>query len=168
MKEKDLIGRRAQLVALATELFDYLTGLPKEIRPDDKERTGIQIFLREVGTRNSVFASIYQPSEQAQSFSAEKAVRSETLGDFSSQNSEDPKKMKFRGSLSILFHGSIFQSSTSGLTGDEDSVISLRNLSLFTGLPSDFIIGHIIRNNGEVPDCFSDKNHYLYDLIHKK
>jgi len=168
MEEKNLFGRRAQLVALATELFDYITGLPKEIRPDDKERTGIQIFLREVGTRNLVFASIHNPSEAAQSFSVEKAIRSEALQDFSSQNSEDPNSMRFRGSLSILFHHSLMQSSTSGLTGDEDTVVSLRLLSFVTNISSDFLIEHIIKNEGEIPECFFNPKHYLYELIHKK
>jgi len=166
MEPKDLIGRKAQFIELATKLFDEITKLPKEIRPDDKERTGIQIFLREVGTRNSVFASIYQPSEQAQSFSVEKPVRSETLGDFSSQNSEAPEFMKFRGSLTILFHKGRIQASCSGLTGDEDAAVSLRLLKFLTQLPTDFLIEHILRNGGMLPKCFFDRNHYLYKFIY--
>ena len=167
MEAKDLIGRKAQFIELATRLFDEITKLPKEVRPlDDKPRTGIQIFLREAGTRNSVFASIYQPSEQAQSFSVEKAVRSETLGDFSSQNSEDPDLMKFRGSLTILFHKGRMQTSCSGLSGDEDAAVSLRLHKLYTELPTDLLIEHIIKNDGMVPDCFFDRDHYLYKLIY--
>ncbi|NVN97035.1 hypothetical protein HXX01_02265 [Candidatus Nomurabacteria bacterium] len=167
MEPKDLIGRRTQFIELATKLFDEITNLPKEVRPlDDKPRTGIQIYLREAETRNSIFASIYQPSEQAQSFSVEKAVRSETLGDFSSQNSENPEKMKFRGSLSILFHRGMIQASCSGLSGDEDAAISLRLLKNLTGFSTEFIIGHIVRNEGMVPDCFFERGHYLYKLIY--
>jgi len=167
MESKDLIGKRAQLIELATQLFDQITKLPKEVRPlDDKPRTGIQIFLREEGTRNSIFASIYQPSEQAQSFSVEKAVRSETLGDFSSQNSEDPDHMKFRGCLTIFFQSVRIQASCSGLTGDEDAAVSLRMLRLITKLPTRFIIEFIIKNDGMVPGCFFDRNHYLYELIY--
>ena len=167
MEPKDLIGKRAQLIELATQLFDQITKLPKEVRPlDDKPRTGIQIFVREEGTRNSIFASIYQPSEQAQSFSVEKAVRSETLGDFSSQNSEDPDHMKFRGSLTILFHKGRIQASCSGLSGDEDTAVSLRLLKLLTKIPTDFLIEHIIKNDGMVPECFFDRDHYLYGLIY--
>jgi len=166
MEPKDLVGRRAHFVAYATELFDKITHLPKEIRPDNKERTGIQIYLREVGTRNSVFASIYEPSEQAQIFSVEKAIRSETLGDYSSQNSEDPDYMKFRGSLSILFNKSRIQASCSGLSGDEDTAISLLLLSFLTQLSVDSLIKHVLVQGGMIPECFFDRNHYLYKLIY--
>lgn len=166
MDPKNLFERREELITLATSMFDYFIKLPKEIRPDDKERTGIQIFLREVGTRNSIFASIHNPSENAQWFAVEKAVRSETLGDFSSQNSEDPEQMRFRGSLSVLFHHSIIQASTSGLTGDEDTAVSLRLLSCWTKIPPEFVIKHVIENEGQLPDCFFDRDHYLYTIVH--
>jgi hypothetical protein len=166
MDPKNLLERREQLITLATELFDYIIKQPAEKRLDYKERTGIQIYLREVGTRNSLFSPIRLPEELAQVLAVEKAVRSETLGDFSSQNSEDPEAMRFRGSLSLLFHHSIIQGSTSGVLGDEDTAVSLRLLSCWTQIPAEYVIKHVIDNGGMLPECFFDRDHYLYGIVH--
>ncbi len=73
-------GAKVWLLDFAENLFDDLIALPKDIRPDDKERTGVKILIREIGTRNIIFESIGKPSEASQFFAIEKAVRSETLG----------------------------------------------------------------------------------------
>ena len=152
---------RAEIISKATELFEKIVNVPVEIRPDTSVRTGIQIFMREVGTRNSVFISIHKPSENAQTFSVEKAVRSETLGHYSSQNSEDPYQMKFRGSVTIDFATEKYQSSVSGLQGDEDVAVAVILLSLIFGLSVQFVIKKIMDKKGQIPECFFEKGHYL-------
>ena len=67
----------------------------------------------------------HNPSEAAQFFAIEKAVRSETLGHSTSQNSEDYPKMKFPGSVTVFN----YQVSVSGLKVDEDVFIAVVILS---------------------------------------
>lgn len=161
----NLSEKRAEIISKATELFDKIVNVPEEIRPDTSVRTGIQIFMREVGTRNSVFISIHQPSENAQTFSVEKAVRSETLGHYSSQNSEDPQLMKFRGSVTVDFATEKYQASVSGLKGEEDVAIAVIILSLVLGISVRNVIGKILANHGQLPECFFEKDHYLNAIL---
>ena len=46
--------QRKFIETLGNQLFDYITGLSKDIRSDDKERTGIQILGRVLRSRNLV------------------------------------------------------------------------------------------------------------------
>ncbi len=162
----NLSEKRAEITAKGVELFDQIVSIPDEIRVDTTDkRTGIQIFMREVGTRNSVFISIHQPSENAQTFAVEKAVRSETLGHYSSQNSEDPYEMKFRGSVTVDFAADKYQASVSGLKGEEDVAVAVILLSLVVGLSVQYIIDKIVEKNGQLPDSFFDKRHYLNAIL---
>ncbi len=161
----NLSEKREEIVTKATELFDKIVNLPEEIRPDTSARTGIQIFMREIGTRNSIFISIHEPSENAQTFSVEKAVRSETLGDYSSQNSEDPSQMKFRGSITVDFARDRYQSSVSGLKGEEDAAVGVIILSLALGISVKALIERVMAKNGQIPECFFEKDHYLNTIL---
>ena len=162
----NLSEKRAEITAKGVELFDQIVNIPDEIRVDTTDkRTGIQIFMREVGTRNSVFISIYQPSENAQTFAVEKAVRSETLGHYSSQNSEDPYEMKFRGSVTVDFATDKYQASVSGLKGEEDVAVAVILLSLVVGLSVQYIIDKIVEKNGQLPNSFFDTRHYLNAIL---
>jgi len=159
----DLI--RGILIAEAYKRYNEIVHLPEDKRKDYKVRTGIQIFIREPGTRNALYASIYQPSEAAQTFAVEKAVRSYTLGDFASQNSENPEKMQFRGSLTVNINGVLMQASVSGLDADEDVYVAANLLAKTFSMTPLEILDNVAENKGQRPPAFKQKNHYLYKLL---
>ncbi len=167
MKTVNLLEKDNQnkLTAVASFLFGAIIDLPKERRTDDKERTGIRFLVREIGTRNLFLSSVKEPSEAAQFFAIEKAVRSETLGDYASQNSENPDEMKFAGSVTINFGGAKIQASVSGLKAEEDVFIAVTMLAYLLDLSANVIAKMIKENGGLLPACFEDKNHYFGDVM---
>jgi len=126
----------------------------------------MQIYIREPDTRNLIFAPIFNPTCAAQAFSVEKAVRSHLLGDFSSQNSANPEKMQFAGSVTVYLVGVYIQVSSSGLLTPEDVAISVMLQARIWQLSPAHICEHIQKNGGLLPECFDDGNHYLYPLVH--
>lgn len=99
MNQFNFSEKRELIQKLGKELFDRITNLPQEIRPDDKPRTGIQIVARELETRNIVMESIYEPSEAARFFAVEKSVRTECYKHVTSRQSKNPENMKFAGNV---------------------------------------------------------------------
>ncbi len=152
---------RELLLDFAEKLFDKLIYLPKDVRPDDKERTGIKILIREIGTRNIFLRSIAKPSEAAQFFAIEKAVRSETLGHATSQNSEDPEKMKYAGSVTAFN----YQVSVSGLKADEDVFIAIAVMAKFLDESIESVIFDIEEKGGLLPEWCSKKNFYHWKVL---
>ena len=90
-----------------------------------------------------------------------KAVRSFTLGHYSSQNSEDPENAEFRGALMIDYNGQLIQASVSGLTADADVLTSANLISTAVGMPSSEVYLHILNHGGLLPEAFTDTNSYL-------
>jgi hypothetical protein len=157
---------RGWLNDVAQYYFDKIVELPKEIRSDDKERTGIKYLIREIGTRNLILDSVGKPSEAAQFFAIEKAVRSETLGHATSQNSADPDKMKFPGSVTMNYLNKTFlQCSVSGLKGEEDVFVAVVLLANAFKVPVSYVIEMVELSGGELPWQFKKEGHYLYDLL---
>jgi len=164
----DLETRKGELIALANELFHDITTLPSDVRSDTKLRTGIQILVREVNTKNLIFFSAGKPTDQAMFFAAEKAVRSAMHGHFASENSQKPFEMQFAGSITIDFEGILLQASCSGLLADEDVVSSMIILSRFTGYPVSFIMELVQRGGGILPKVITSSKesyHYLYKMV---
>jgi len=159
---------RGRLIARAYQCFDEITGLGPKVRMDETPRTGIRIYVTESQTRNSVFTFIYRSSENAQSFAVEKAVSSFTRGEFASQNSENPEKMEFCGSLTVNFDGIIIQASTSGLQGSEDVYVSANLLSEAFSVTVKEILANVVAHGGMLPEEFFDSNHYLCHLLENK
>lgn len=162
----DLQEKRQGLVELLTKSFFELITLPKEVRPDEKERTGIQVLIREPDTRNLLFFSIGIPSEAAIFFSGEKAVRSHIKGDFSSQNSADPKKMEYAGSVTMAIGGTTIQASASGMKAEEDVALMIRALAYIFNVDTKDVCCHIEVNKGRLPDCFFLPSHYLFKFLY--
>ncbi len=161
----DLQEIKQELIRVATDGFNTLINLPKEIRGDDKERTGIQVLVREPGTRNLVFFSVGNPSEYAMFFSAEKAVRSHIHGDYASQNSADPKKMEFAGSITVTIEGITLQASASGTKAEEDVALMVKALACIFNLSTKNVCFLIETKGGRLPDCFSLRGHYLRKFL---
>lgn len=149
---------------IATRCFDYITSLPEGVRPKDKIRTGIQIYLEEMDTDNILLFSVYQPSERAKVFAIKKVLCMELLGDASSQNSENPEKRFFRGGLRYVVNGFRVRIGISGLFGDEDVATALTILAYLFKTSPGSIHGHIMSCNGKMPDgLFED--HYLSSMF---
>ena len=170
----DLNSKRQDIIDVATKIFEKFTSMPKSVRPDDKERTGIQVLVWEPGTRNMVMVSIGEPSEAARFFAVEKAVRSHILSDMSSGNSAHPDSMQFPGSLSVFLNelrghegeSGILRSSTSGLTGEEDAAISAASLSTATEVSFSEICDNVNEFFGDLPDWYDvEKRDYFQFLF---
>lgn len=159
----DLSLRRDFIISFAQQIFDKILGLLG--RNDDKERTGIQVLVREPRTRNLLFFPVYSPSEAAQFFATEKAIRSYFLSHATSQNSEAPTRMEFAGSLTVYENEDYLQVSTSGLKAEEDVVVSLLLLAAILQEKPIEIRKRIEAEGGILPECFNDETHYLYPLV---
>ncbi len=170
MNKINLAEKRELIQNLGKELFDRITNLPEEVRYDDKPRTGIQIVARELGTRNLVMESIYEPSEAARFFAVEKTVRTECYRDITSQDSEDPEFLRFPGNVSYFKHDdreNKFHVAVSGLKAEEDVLIGLIILSRIIKKEVYEIISifdHCLRG-GSLPDQLFDERHYLNSLL---
>jgi len=169
----NLNDRRQEIIDVATEAFEIITGLPKNIRQDEKERTGIQVLVIQPGTRNLVYVSIKEPSEAAKFFAAEKAVRANILSDVSSGNSENLESMQFSGCISVfvdeLVEGmpdKMLQASVSGLNSEEDVTIAVLILAKLLKVKPYDICKNIISNFGRLPNFFyedaNQESHYLW------
>jgi len=165
----DLNSKRQEIVAVATEVFEKFVNMPKSVRPDDKERTGIQVLVWEPGTRNLVMVSIKEPSEAARFFAVEKAVRSHIFLDMSSENSAHPRMMQFAGSLSVFLkklpgheaEEGILRASTSGLTAEEDAATSAAVLAKILKVSFLEICNSVNSFDGDLPYWY-DKEHRSY------
>jgi hypothetical protein len=169
----NLDEKRQEIIAAATEVFEMFVGMPKNVRPDDKERTGIQVFVWEPGTRNLVMVSVKEPSEAAKFFSIEKAVRSHVMSDMSSGNSANPPAMQFAGSISVFLDDlpghkneeGILRASTSGLTADEDAATSAAVLAKVTGASFLEICNSVNYFGGELPDWYDEGNRNYFQFL---
>jgi hypothetical protein len=171
MKTINLKDKRAELQKLGIEIFDHITGLSKEIRPDAQPRTGIQILMRDPDplVDNLINFRVYEPSDRAQYFVCEKSMRTELLGDATSQNSENEKMKKFRGCVTLVVPDTeiILHCSTSGLFGSEDATSGIIMLSRAADVTIDYVISDILRRGGMLPNELSQKDHYLVSLLNR-
>jgi hypothetical protein len=160
-----LSEKKNMLVAVAANVFDYFVSLPKSVRLDEKERTGIQVLVREPGTQNRIFFSVGQPPEGSVINAVEKAVRSDVLGNLTSQDSENPDKMQYRGSVTFVGEHITIQASVSGLLPDEDVAIAVAILTLLFDYRSIFFCRLIEKRGGAMPINFEKEGHYLQEYI---
>lgn len=144
-KKIKLSEKKALAIIIAALAYYKITKLPKSIRPDDKERTGIQIFVRVPGTRNLIYFPISEPSEAAKVFSIEKAIRSAILNNATSEESADPSIMQYAGSVTICLDGVEYQVSVSGLKAEEDVAVAVIVLSKILNVSTMFICEEIGR-----------------------
>jgi hypothetical protein len=121
--EGNLAERREEITALAQELFNKITSLPKNIRGDEKTRTGIQILCWVPYSRNLMIIRIGEPSEAAQFFSVEKAVRVWERSYNTSGDCGNEELFEFPGAV-FFSQGIGLVVSTSGLLGKENEAIS--------------------------------------------
>lgn len=160
----DLQEKRMEMVALATKVFKEIVGLANYIRNDEKERTGIKVLVWEANTRNLLLFSVGKPSEAAEVFVVEKAVRAAVDHDFSSGNGANPNKMKFAGCVGFEFNGQFLQVSVSGLQEKEDVAVATILLAHLIG-KSPWQLYKTIKAIAIMPNFLEAENDYLGQII---
>lgn len=176
MEENVFEVLREPVESLGKELFDKIINLPKGIRSDNRERTGIQIVVRQPRTRNLVMVSVYQPSEEARFFAAEQTVRTESFDDPTSQVTACADDMKFAGCVSYYqdletrYHVSVY-----GLIEKENTAIAIIILAHILNIPVSEIPGNIEGIGSNHLDTYKleemlpfelfKAGHYLHNLL---
>ena len=152
---------------IGTQIFDYLTSISQDIRPDNaNERPGMATLLRVINTRTHLDVPIYNPLPFAKFLAAEKTVRTECHAHKTSQDSEDIPNLKFAGCVSIYVGDEEVHASVSGLKGGaEDVTAAIILLSTALDVPIDEIISEIQEDGGALPTEIFQKDHYLYQLL---
>jgi len=116
----DLQAKREEMVGIATALFSQVVEMVSYLPCVQHKRNGIRVLIREVDTRNLILFSVGAPSEAAEMFAVEKAVRAAIHGHLSSGETADADKMQFAGCAGTKHNGQFLQVSVSGLKGPED------------------------------------------------
>ena len=165
MVQIDLAQKKMLIHLIGTQIFDYLTSLPKDIRSDNEERTGISIVLRVPGTRNFLGVSIHRPSEEDKVSAIEKSVRTALYDDITSQDSEDEDVMKLRGCVSMKVNYEIFHSSVSGLLGSEEVAIAIIMMAIATDRTVSQVIINIKQRGGKLHQELFKEGYYLQALL---
>lgn len=132
--------KKIDLEDRANRLFYKIIRTPSSIREDSKNRIGIAVLCREIGTDNIVYFTVGVPSDTAKFLVSEKATRSEIRGEYSSRNSKDKAQLQFAGAITVEIEGRRFQASCSGLKEAEDEFISIDLLSISLNLKKEEII----------------------------
>lgn len=170
----NLNEKRNEVFEIASELFEKFTNMPKTVRTDEKERTGVQVVVWEPGTRNLIMVSVGEPSEAARFLAVEKAVRANAYADGTSSESEVASLNRFAGALSIFWdfgetekgqgRSEIF-ASTSGLKSEEDVAISIAVLAKITGKKFSEICDIIFHCDGQLPTWYDSGNRSYFGFL---
>lgn len=168
MKEISLQAERAEILAVARSWFNRIMALPTDVRADVKQRTGIQVLVHNLDTRELINASIGEPSERAVFYAAEKAVRSELYEEKTSEDSADPELCRYPGSVTFSYHKVSIQASISELKSEEEVLIAVMILSYIFQYPPASICAQLISENSELPDAAFDEDNYLYEFFHSE
>lgn len=166
MTEINLDEKRECIISLATNVFDYLIGLPEKIRPKGENQTGVNIMFKVLLTKSIVHMPIRYPSVLAHDYSIEKSVRTEMLEKVTSQDSENTTIFRYRGCISYKMpDGRIIHCSVSGLFGSEDVTIALIAMAKNLNIAVDEVIANIRHRGGALPEECFQKKHYLKRLL---
>lgn len=166
MNKINLLEMRDSLISSANRLFEEIMKVPQEIREDSKQRTGIMVLVKEARTRNLILFKVHEPSEAAQFFVVEKAVRSAVLRQPTSQNSEDEDCFEFAGSITVTPEVGIhYQVSVSGAQTHEDVAIAVALMAEVLDWKVSSVLFNIKAKGGLLPSFFQNYSHYLQPII---
>jgi hypothetical protein len=148
-------------------MFNALTGLSAGVRPpDETPRTGIQCCIKEPHGRNIIMPKAYSPSPVALHLASEKIVRAYEQGNYSSRIGSDPTKFLFPGGLiAKLENGVLLLSGTSGMTGDEDEMISFVNLTRVLRQSPGNVLRMVYPTERNIPDEVFNPNGYIWQTL---
>lgn len=162
----DFEEKEQEMIALGTELFNYLITLPQSIRPDTQERLGLAGLLLVPCTTQVVEISIGTVLPLLRYTAAEKTVRTEIYAEKTSQDSEDINNRKFAGCVSIYLNGQDIHCSISGLKGGaEDATVAIIMLSRAAEVSIEWVLDDIRQDSGKLPEEIFQEGHYLKNLL---
>jgi len=170
MNKLNLEEKKQLVFDLGIEIFDYLTALPQDVRPDPEGRVGIAILLRILSTRELLEVFIKNPSPFARFLAAEKSARTEAHAHKTSQDSEDIPNLKFAGCIGFYLESTNeeLHVSISGFKGGpEDAVVAIIIASRVVGVSVDAIIDDIKKDGGTLPEEIFQEGHFLNVLLNK-
>ena len=165
MKEIKLFNNDRAIQQNGQFIFDRLTNLPLDVRPEVKERTGVNIMFRIQGLRENFHTPIALPSSAAHDFTVEKSVRTELMDDATSQDSENEEIFRYRGCITYELDGRLIHCSVSGLFGTEDVAIAIVSMATKVEVTIDDVIANIQRRGGKLPEEIFQEGHYLKNLL---
>ena len=158
--------KRKRINDVLTGYFERVLRVDPKLRNDEKTRTGMLAFLRELGPgRNMMFEKIKDPSDATRWFVDEKSSRTETHGHASSQNSEDVKNDKYRGCIAYHIDGKVIHSTISGMLGSEDALAAVIQMSEHAEVTVDEVIDNVKAHDGQLPEEFFQEGHYLKEIL---
>jgi len=174
----NLKEKQPALKALAERYFNRIMRESQETRGDEKhdQRTGIQVLLKFLQTRDMINFPVYSPSPEAQHFASHKSGITEVNNVITSQDVENVKIFWFRGCISFRFpDGIVIHCSLSGLLGSEDVAGAIILMAEAKGTNVDIIINNIIDRRrfwhfgrkGKLPNEIFNPNHYLGKILNE-
>jgi len=154
----NLSKQKDRAISLGEELFNKITKFPGR---SDQERTGVQLLISEIGTKNLLLVPIYSPSDEDSSWMIELAKMSEDLSNFSSENTV----LSNAGNVIVIIGNSMYLTSSLGLKPEDNVFFAIRMLSYLQEISVKWTIENSKANGSKLPKQFDDKGHYLYKLI---
>ena len=155
---------RDSIFEAGMDIFQYITGQPQEVRAKD-DPPGVNILFRIPGIE-SAHIPIYNPPIRIHDFTVEKSVRTEVLGNVTSQDSENEKKLRYRGCITFqMADGTIIHCSVSGFNGTEDVTTAIIAMAIKVKVPVHEIIKNIQQRGGSLPEEIFQVDHYLKLLL---
>ena len=150
--------QKDRAISIGEELFNKIIKFPGR---SDQERTGVQLLLSEVGTKNLLLVPIYSPSDEDSSWMIDIAEMSEDLDRFSSEDIG----LVDAGSVIVIIGNKMYLASALGLKPEDNVFFAIRMLSYLLEVTFDWTIANIKENGGKLPEQFDDEDHYLHKLI---
>ncbi|MDR0282971.1 MAG: hypothetical protein LBI53_06950 [Candidatus Peribacteria bacterium] len=170
----NLEERKDELINLAHKLFMDITALPKEVRNDEKERTGIAVFIAPRLCDNFIRFKIGTSSDRAIWYAQRKA-KSLEKGDFLiTRDFENPEHAIWAGGITTDGWVDETKNETnperlwlyigvSGLKAEEDEVVAIILAAAVLDVNSKKMVDHMIY--GEISENIRTKGHYLYEVV---
>ena len=170
----NLRAREAEVKKLAEKLFLEITSLPKEVRGDDKEKTGIAVFIASRYSDNYLRFAIGTPSDRA---SAQvKAEMLEFPDIFTTRARDNPEQAIYAGGISTEGWYDDKKNETnpnrlwlnvgvSGLKPEENEVIAIILAATILEVNPREMVDWMIY--GPISEKITQVGHYLHEIIEK-
>ena len=168
--------REIEIKTLAEKVLSEIMKVPKEIRNNTKESTGVAVFLSPRQCDNYLRFNIGDPSDQDIRYSQRKAEMLDFTGYYTTRKHEDSEKAIYPGGIST--DGCIGEQpnetnpkklwlniGVSGLKPDEDETIAIIILAAILDVTPKEMVKNIVY--GPISENITRKGHYLYEIIQK-
>jgi hypothetical protein len=169
-------AREKEVKNLAEKLFMEITALPKEVRSDEKERTGISVFIAVKRSDNYIRFNIGTPSDRAIRYAQRKAEMLEFANIYTTRAWENPEKAIWAGGIATEGWIGEKENETnpnqhwllvgvSGLKSEEDETIAIILIATILKVNPKELLQAMIYH--EISENITEKGHYLCEIIEK-